>query len=102
MVSFEHLEVCPHMMSQRNRLSLLQMGKSRHVGINILFHNGQDREQYLFHQIIQHMYFISCIKFHIKSHLVIPAPSGMQLLARLANPVDQGSLHKAVNVLVFV
>ena len=42
------------------------------------------------------------VKLHVKRYLIIPAPAGVELLARIPDPVNQIGLHKAVNVLIFV
>ena len=38
-VAGEHLKISAHMVSQGNRLCLLQMGKARHVGVDVGFHD---------------------------------------------------------------
>ena len=42
----------------------------------------------------------SCIKSHVQRHLVVAAASGMQLLSGVTDSLYQGSLHKAVDVLL--
>ena len=88
------------MMCQRDRLCFLQMGKSRHIRMQVLFHNMIQSYQQFFHQLIQFFDLVSDIQFHVQRHLVISAPSGMQFLSDISDPVDQVCLHKTVNIFV--
>ena len=90
------------MMCQRNGLCFLQMGKSRHNGLGIFFHDAKQNFQKAFYQFIRLFHFISCIKSHIQRHLVIPASSGVQLLSCISNPVNEVCLHKAVDILILI
>ena len=46
------------------------------------------------------LYFPAHIEPHIQSDLIVPAASGVQLLANVADPVDQIRLDEAVDVLI--
>ena len=48
------------------------------------------------------MYFISCVELHIQRHLVISAPSCVEFLSRLTDPLCEHCLHEAVDVLIFI
>ena len=102
MIPPEHFKISAHMMSQGHRLRLLQMGKARHVGIQVLIHDLQDGLQKLSHQSVRLFYFLPGVKLHVQGHLVIAAAPGVQLLARLADAFDQHRLHEAVNILIFL
>ena len=49
---------------------------------------------------VQYRNLIADIKLHVKSNLVIAAASGMQLLADIADTLNQIGFDKAVNILV--
>ena len=89
-------------MSQRNRLRLLQMGKARHNGPRVLFHQPLQYRKKLPHQTVNPANLISRIKLHVQSHLIIPAAPCMELLSRIAYAVNQRRFHKAVDVFIFV
>ena len=89
-------------MCKRDRLCFLQVGKSRHISLNIFFHNAKQCLKKFFQQFVDLPDLISCIKLHIQCNLVIAAASGVQLFAGIADAVDQICLHKAVDIFVFV
>ena len=89
-------------MCQRDRLRFLQVGKSRHVRLNIFFHNAKQCLKKLFQKLVDLCNFISCVKLHIQGNLVITAASGVQFLTGIADAVDQICLHKTVDIFVFV
>ena len=47
------------------------------------------------------LYLPAHVKPHIQCDLVIPAASGVQLLADVTDPVDQVCLDEAVDILIF-
>ena len=45
---------------------------------------------------------MAVISSHVQSHLIVSAAACVKLLSRIAYPVDEHSLHKAVDILVFI
>ncbi len=88
-------------MSQRDRLRLLKVCKTRHVSIQILLHNIKDRPQKVLQQSVSLPDLVPDVQLHVKSDLVVAASPCVKLLAGLTDPVDQMRFHKAVNVLIF-
>ena len=88
-------------MCQCDRLCFLQMGESRHIGVNVLFHDFFECYQHLFDECINLGDLIADIKFHIEGYLVIAASSGVQLLSGVSDAVNQVCLHEAVDILIF-
>ena len=101
-VSPEHLEICSHMVRQRDRLCFLEMGKSRHICLCVLLHQFQEHFQHLPEQSVELADLIPCIQLHIQRDLIIPAAPGVQLLSRIPDAFDQIRLHKTVDVFIFV
>ena len=89
-------------MCQCDRLCFLQMGESRHIGVNVLFHDFFECYQHLFDECINLGDLIADIKFHIEGYLVIAASSGVQLLSGVSDAVDQVCLHEAVDILILI
>ena len=100
-VSAEHLKIRTYMMCQSDRLCFLKMGKSRHIGVHIVFHDGLKRFQKFLQFRINLFNLITYIQFHIKRNLVITASSCMKFLTRISDTVDQISLYKTVNIFIF-
>ena len=88
------------MMCQRDRLCFLQMGESRHIGMQVFFHDLIQCHQQLLHQFVQFFDLVSDIQFHIQRYLIISASSGVQFLTCVTDPVDQICLHKTVDIFV--
>jgi len=88
-------------MCQCDRLCLLKMGKSRHVGVHILFHDLLQCNKKRFQLFIRLIDLITDIKLHIKCNLIITASSCVQLLTSVTDAVNQIRLHEAVDILVF-
>ena len=87
-------------MGKCNRLCFLKMGKTRHPGLYIAFHDLKKSLQKILYLTVNRIDLITHIKLHIQGYLVITAPAGMQLLACIAYTVDQVGLHKAVDVFI--
>ena len=90
------------MVGQRGGLRLLHMGKARHDGVQIFLHQRKEGYKKLPDRAVDLQNLFSHIKLHVQRHLVIPASSGVKLLARVPDPVDQVRLHKAVYILILV
>ena len=88
-------------MCQCYRLCFLQMGESRHVCMNIVFHNSLQCFEKFLKFCIDFFDFITYIKFHIQCNLIVTASSGMKLLTRIPDTVDQICLYKTVDILIF-
>ena len=101
-VPAEHLKISPEMMGEGDRLRLLQVGETRHEGIQILLHDAQDSLQKMLQQGVRLVNLIADVKLHIQRDLIIAAAAGMQLLSGVPDPADQMRLHKAVNILIFI
>ena len=99
-VSAEHLKICAYMVCQSYRLCLLKVGKSRHVGVNILFHDLLQGKKKVLQLLICLIDLVADIKLHIQSYLVITASSCVKLLSGISNTVDQVCLHEAVDILI--
>ena len=65
MISSEHFKICPHMMSQCDRLCFLKMCESWHICLDILLHYMKDYFQKFFYLSINLLNLISGKKFHI-------------------------------------
>ena len=89
------------MVSQSYRLCLLKMSKSGHIGVHVLFHDLLQGKKKVFQLFICLIDLIPDIKLHIKSYLVITASSCVKLLSCISDTIDQGCLHKAVDILIF-
>ena len=67
----------------------------------MLFHEIQDD----FKQILKvsgHLIdLFSYIELHIKSHLIVTAPSGMETLPGVTDAIGKDSLNEAVNIFIF-
>ena len=87
-------------MGQRNRLRLLQMGKTRHKGFRIGFHDHKKLLQQLLYQAVNLVNFISGIELHIKSHLIVAATACVKTLSSLSNTLRKSSLHKRMDVFI--
>ena len=99
-VSAKHFKICTDVVSQRDRLRFLQMGEARHECIDVLLHDPLQHLQKLAQQMVGVLHFSAHIEPHIQGDLVIPAASGVQLLADVSDPVDQVRLHEAVDILI--
>ena len=95
----EHLAICAHMMRQCGGLGLLEMGEARHIGFPVFPDDGTQLVLKIGNMPHHGVDFISCIQLHVQGHLVIPGASRMQTLARLADPLRELCLHKAVDIL---
>ena len=89
-------------MSQGDGLSLLQMSKSRHIGVHMLLHDGKQCLKHFLQKRVKLLRLLSDIKLHIKRHLVVAAPSCMQLFPGFSDPFCQCCLHKAVDILILL
>ena len=90
------------MVGQRGGLCLLHVGESRHDGVQIFLHQGKEGCKKLPDIAVDLQNLFSHIKLHVQRHLVVPASSGVKLLSRVPDPVDQVRLHKAVDILILV
>ena len=90
------------MVRKRHRLRLLQMGKSWHISLHMLLHNRKERLQKFLQQTVCIEDFQPCVQPHIERHLIVAAPSRMQFLARIPDPLRQIRLHKTVNIFVLL
>ena len=90
------------MVGEGQRLRFLQVSETRHGGVNVFFHEGMAGFDQGKHLVPDGKKLVSCIELHIKSHLVVAASSGVQLLAGVADAVDEGGLHEAVDILVLI
>ena len=88
------------MVSQSYRLCLLEMGKSRHVGVYILFHDLLQGKKKVFQLFVGPIDLVADIQFHIQSYLVITASSCVEFLSGVSDTVDQVCLHETVDILV--
>ena len=88
-------------MRQSYRLSFLEMSKSRHISVEVFLHDLKKRFQQLFQKEICLADLVPDIHLHIQSHLVVPASSGMKLLAHISLPVNEICLYKAVDIFIF-
>ena len=98
----KHLKIGSHVMSQTDGLSLLQVGESRHNGLCVLLHNMKNYLQELAQLRVKLTEIPASKEAHIQSHLVITASSGVQLLACIADAVDQVRLDEGMDVLIAV
>ena len=89
------------MMCQSNRLCLLQMGKARHICMDILLHDLLQCFKKLLYQLIRLIDLIPHIQLHIQCHLIITASSCMKLLTGISDSVNEICLYKAVNIFIF-
>ena len=87
------------MVRQRRRLGLLKMREARHIARPVLRHDPLDCIKQRLHMPNQFIDVVPRIHLHIKRHLVVPAPSGMQTLARLPDALRQLRLDEAVDIL---
>ena len=99
-ISAEHLKVGVQVMGQRRGLCLLQVCKPGHKGLFVLFHQIQNDAEQVQDLSADPVRRLSGIQPHIQGNLVVAAPAGVQALARVADPVDEIRLDKAVNVLI--
>ena len=90
------------MVCQSYRLCLLKVGKSRHVGVNILFHDLLQGKKKVLQLLICLIDLVADIKLHIQSYLVITASSCVKLLSGISDTVDQVCLNKTVNIFIFI
>ena len=88
------------MVGKSSRLCLLQMGKSRHIGFQIILHKMKQCRKQLLQFFLDCKHLSSYIKLHVKSHLIISASSGVHFLAGVSDSVDQRCLHKAVHIFI--
>ena len=97
-VAQEHLNICHHIVRERDRLRSLQMRIAGHNRIQV----GLCKIQQCFNQLVeQGAGFFACftrVHARIKHALVIAAASGMQTLARLANPFGENGFNIHMNV----
>ena len=89
-------------MGQCRGLCLLQMGEAGHISVGVLLHQVEERREKAGYMPADLHGLAPCIQFHIERDLVVAAPAGVELLARVADPVDQIGFHKAVDILVLV
>ncbi len=100
-VPFEHLKIGPVVMGQGGGLRLLQMGEPGHICLHIGFHGVQNHRHQFLEQTVRGHHLRPGVQPHVQSHLIVAAAAGMQLLARFSHPLDQISLHKTMDVLIF-
>ncbi len=101
-VAAEHFEICAEVMCESNRLRFLQMGEAGHIGFRVLLNDPLDHKKKLLQDRIKLVNFVPHIKLHIQSNLVVPASSGVELFAHIADPVDEIRLDKAVDIFILV
>ena len=77
------------------------MGEPGHHRVGILLDDADQHFQKPVNVFLNSRNAVPCIKAHIKSNLVVTAPSGMHLLAGISDPVDEIGLNKAVNIFIF-
>ena len=87
-------------MGQCSGLCFLQMGEAGHEGVRIFLHQIQNHSQKTQGLCTHFLDRTPGIQTHIKSNLVIAAASGVQTLARVADPVDEIGLHEAVYIFI--
>ena len=101
-VTAEHLKVGGHVMGKRDRLRLLKMRESRHEGLLVGLHHGEQRLQKMSEQSADFPDFVPDVHLHIQGDLVVPGTPCVQLLSGVADPVNQVCLHKAVDILISI
>ena len=89
------------MVCQSYRLCLLKVGKSRHVGVNILFHDLLKCFEKFLYQFVCLVNLISYIEFHVKGYLIVTASSCVKFLACITDSVDKVCFYKAVDIFIF-
>ena len=98
-VAAEHLIIRHNVMRQSNGLRLLQMGISRHDGVNIALCNAKQNTAQLFEHCGNFIRFMAQIHTHVKCNLVVAAASGMQLFACVAYSGNQNRFDIHMNIL---
>ena len=88
-------------MCQSYWLCLLEVSKSRHVCVDVLIHKSVKSSQKLVNKLLELDDLVSYIELHVQCDLVVPASSGVELFAHIADPVDEICLDKAVYIFVF-
>ena len=86
------------MVGERNRLRLLEMGKARHIGADIVLHDVKDRLKEFQEELRRLIDLIADIQPHVERDLVIAAPARVQLLTSVPDPFCQHSLDKGVDI----
>ena len=89
------------MVCQSYRLCLLKVGKSRHVGVNILFHDLLQGKKKVLQLLICLIDLVSCVELHIESDLIISASPGVESLSGISDPFDQVRLNEGMDILGF-
>ena len=81
-------------MGQGYWLGLLQMCKSWHIRIQMVFHDVQKPFHQRFRKSVDFLQFVPAVQLHVKSYLVIPAAASVKLLPWFADPFYQIGFYK--------
>ena len=89
-------------MGKRRGLCFLKVRKPRHIGLRVVLHNIKKGTKKLLQLGIHGIAFTTDIHAHVKGHLIIAAPTGVQLLPGISDAVDEIGLDEAVDVLIVI
>ncbi len=101
-VPAEHFKIGPHIVGKRRGLCFLKVRKPRHIGLRVVLHNIKKGTKKLLQLGIHGIAFTTDIHAHVKGHLIIAAPTGVQLLPGISDAVDEIGLDEAVDVLIVI
>ena len=100
-IPLQHFKPGQHVMAEGNGLGDLQMGKAGHDGIRFpagdIQQSGHDRRQ----QCADGVHFVPQVQPQVSRHLVVTGAAGVQFLADIADPLDQGGFDIHMHVFQF-
>ena len=87
-------------MGQQHGLCPLKMRVTGKNQPDVLFRKIHQGDLRLFYKRAHSINGVPHIKTHIQGHLIVSAPAGVELLSHRADALDQGLLHKGVDILL--
>ncbi|MNH21682.1 hypothetical protein D3C79_815020 [compost metagenome] len=97
-IARQHFNIGQTPVGESDRLRALQVGITRHHRILIGFGSFHQRLLQLHDGLMQFADLLFAPQFQIGRDLIVTATAGMQLLAQIADFIDQLLLHPAVNI----
>ena len=85
-------------MCKSDGLGFLEVCKTGHVGLKVFTHYSVDDFKKIENNDINLSNLFPDVELHIKSYLIISAPSCVKLLSGVSNPCDKICFYKAVDV----
>ena len=97
-VAYQHLMPGQQVMAEGHRLGGLQMGEAGHQGVGVLLRQVEQCAAQLADECQQAVDFVAQVEPDVGSDLVVTRPTGVQLLANIADQLNQSSLDIHVHI----